>query len=128
MANEYQIIYEYTDGNTISFKTNDLSIQYIRHKLQVTPTIDGTIVVTDPAITQRIFTFSAIISGNDMDTLDGVQMASITYSGAYPKIQKIYWDGASTEENVEVAITSLTTSDQGGGWWKVNITMAEKDQ
>lgn len=129
MADEYQVIYEYSNGNTISFKTNNLKVSYHREFMRVVTRKDGTRVVIDPNDTQyRTFAFSAIISGNDMDTLDGVQMGSITYSGDYPRIQKIYWDGDSTETNVEVALTSLVATDLGKGWWNVDITMEEKDQ
>ena len=128
MADEYQIQYEYSDGNTIDFKTNDLKISYHRHNLAVDTRVDGTRVVTDPNAAYRVFTFSAIISGNTMDTLDGVQMGSITYSGAYPRIQKIYWDGDSTESNIEVALTRLEATQVSHNAWRVNITMEEKDQ
>jgi hypothetical protein len=125
MADEAQIIYEYTNGNTISFKTNNLKITYHRHFLEVAPRPDGNIYVDDPGAEQRVFTFSAIITGADMNTLDGVQMAAITYDATYPRIQKIYWDGATTETNIPIAITALSTQDMGNGFWNVNITMEE---
>lgn len=128
MADEAQVIYEYTDGNTISFKTNDLQIKFTRPKMRIDTRVDGTIVVTDPGNSQVVLIFSATISGNDMDTLHGVQTGAITYSGGYPRVQKIYWDGDSTETNLEVALTSMTVTDKGAGWWQVNITLMEKDQ
>lgn len=128
MADEYQIIYEYTNGNVINFKTNDLTIDVARPMLHTDMRVDGTIVVTDPGYTQAGFSFTAVISGNDMDTLYGVQTAAIDYTGGYPRIQKIYWDGDSTETNVEVALLSLKVLDRGAGWWRVAITMVEKDQ
>jgi hypothetical protein len=129
LADEYQIPWEYSDGNTISFKTNDLKITYHRRFMRVVTRKDGTRVVVDPNDTQyRVFSFSAVISGNTMDTLDGVMMGSITYSGAYPRITTLYWDGDSTETNIETAITSLATEDLGNGYWRVHITMEEKDQ
>jgi len=128
MVDEYQVIYEYSAAATITFKTNDLKITYLRHKMRVDVRVDGTRVVTDPGLKQRLFTFTAVISGNDMDTLDSVQTGAIVYTGLYPRIQKIYWDGDSTETNVEVALTSLDVLDRGAGWWRVAITMAEKDQ
>ena len=126
MADEYQVIYECSDGNTISFKTDDLKVNYHRDGLKVSRRPDGKMYVDDPGVEYRTFVFSALISGNDMDTLDGVQMAAITYSGAYPRIQKIYWDGDSTETNIEVVLTSLSSADLGNGWWHVEITMEEK--
>jgi len=128
MADEYQIIYEYTNGNVINFKTNDLTIEPTRPLLHVDVRVDGTIVVTDPGFAQTTFAFTATISGNDMDTLYGVQTAAIDYTGGYPRIQKIYWDGDSTETNIEVALTSLKVLDKGAGWWRVAILMVEKDQ
>lgn len=128
MADEYQIEYEYSAGNTLSFKTDDLAITYHRANMSVRTVIDGTRIVTDPGNAYRVFTFTAKISGNDMDTLDGVQMGSITYSGDYPRIKKIYWDGDSTETNIEVALTALTAKDLGSGRWQVSITLEEKDQ
>jgi hypothetical protein len=56
-----------------------------------------------------------------MDTLDSVQMASITYGADYPRIQKIYWDGDSTETNIEVALTRLEARDMGAGRWNVTV-------
>ena len=128
MVDEYQVIYEYTDGNTISFKTNDLTIDFTRPKMRVDVRVDGTIVVTDPGNSQKIFQFTARISGADMDTLNTVQSAAIVYTGDYPRIQKIYWNGATTETNIEVAMTELKALDKGAGWWAVAVTMVEKDQ
>ena len=127
MADVYQIPWEYSDGNSISFKTNDLKIAYRR--LEWTDTrVDGTRVVTSTGQAWRVFTFTSTISGNDMDTLDGVMMGSITYSGAYPRITTMYWDGDSTETNIETIMTKLEVLDQGQGWWNVAITLEEKDQ
>ena len=125
MADEAQIIYEYTNGNTVEFKTNDLSIEYKRHGLEVSPRPDDKIYVDDPGVVQRIFTFSAIIPGADADEMDTVQKAAITYDATYPRIQKIYWTGATTETNIPVAITSYVVSDQGTGQWEAQITMQE---
>jgi len=128
MADEYQVEYEYSDGNTISFKTNDLKITYTRPKMRLDIRVDGTKVVTDPGFKQNIYSFTTTISGDTMDILDGVQRGAITYSGAYPRVKKIYWDGDSTETNIEVAMTSLEVMDRGAGWWRVAITLMEKDQ
>ena len=35
MVDEYQVEYEYSAGNTISFKTNDLKIKYTRPFMHV---------------------------------------------------------------------------------------------
>ena len=127
MADVYQIPWEYSDGNTISFKTNDLKVTYRRLEW-VDTRVDGTRVVTSTGQAWRIFNFTATISGDDMDTLDGVMMASITYSGAYPRITTMYWDGNSTETNIETIMTKLEVLDKGQGWWNVAITLEEKDQ
>ena len=126
MVDEYQVEYEYSAGNTISFKTNDLKIKYTRPFMHVDVRVDGTIIVTDPGLKQNIYTFTSTISGDNMDILDGVQRAAITYTGDYPRIKKVYWDGDSTETNVEVALTSLEVLDRGAGWWRVAVTLTEK--
>jgi hypothetical protein len=124
MADEYQIQWEYTNGNTIDFKTNDLRITFTRPGLKVETAVDGTILVTDPNNSKLIFNFTAIISGNTMDTLHGVITGNISYDGTYPRIQKIYWDGDSTETNIKCAMTSLSAGDLGGNW-EVQVTLEE---
>jgi len=125
MADEAQVIYEYSNGNTVEFKTNDLRIEWKRHFMTVEPRPDGNIYVNDPAVSQRIFTFSATISGADMNELNTVQTAAITYDGTYPRITKIYFSGAVTITNIEIAVTSLTGTDLGNGFWEVQCTMKE---
>jgi len=128
MADEYQVVYEYSAGNTVSFKTDDLAITYHRHGMKISRRPDGKMYVDDPGVEYRVFKFSGWLTGATQDTLDSVQMAAITYSGAYPRIQKIYWNGATTETNIEVAIPDggLTVHDMGNGWWLVECTMEEK--
>lgn len=130
MADEYQVIWEYTNGNTISFKTDDLQIIYRKPGFKTVVRVDGVKVVSDPGNRQYVFTFTADLSGDDMDTLDSVERGAITYTGAYPRIQKIYWDGDSTETNIEVAIPDggLRVLDIGESGWTVAITMEEKTQ
>ena len=128
MADEYQVTYEYSAGNSVTFKTNDLRIAYTRPKMVVDTRVDGVKVVTDPGYKQRIFSFTSKIAGATMNTLNTVQTAAITYTGAYPRITVIYFAGATTITNVEVALTSLVATDVGAGWWDVNITLTEKDQ
>ena len=126
MTDEAQVVYEYTAGNTLSFKTDNLKITYNRLYMKVTPRPDGKIYVDDPTIIQRTFTFTSIITGTVLNTLNTVQTAVITYSGLYPRITKIYLIGATTLTNIEVAITSLAATDLGSGMWQVEITMTEK--
>ena len=129
MADE-QVIYEYTDGNTIDFPTNDLQWTYRRWGMKISRRPNGKMHVDDPGIEYRVFTFSSVITGAVMKTLDTVQMAAITYSGAYPRITKIRFDGGGSNEitNIEVAIPDggLTVSDLGNGQWGVQCTMEEK--
>jgi len=127
MVDTYQIVYEYSAGNSISFKSNDMSVDY--HRLEWTDTrVDGTRVVTTTGIAWRTFSGSAYISGNTMDTLDGIQTGAIVFTGDYPRLTVIYWDGDSTETNVEVRMTSLRVLDKGQGWWLVAVGFEEKDQ
>ena len=125
MANEYQITYEYSNGNSVAFKTNDLTITYNRDGLVVSKRPDGNIYVDDPGIESRTFTFSAIISGADMNELNTVQMAAITYDATYPRITKIYFAGAVTITNIEVVCTAFSGSDLGNGWWNAQMTLTE---
>jgi hypothetical protein len=128
MADEAQVIYEYTNGNTVEFKTDDLSITYHRHGMKISKRPDGKMYVDDPGIEYRKFTFSAVIPGADANEMNTVQMAAITYSGGYPRIQKIYLTGATTLTNIEVAIPDggYTANDLGNGWWQVHCIMEEK--
>ena len=128
MADEYQVTWEYSAGNSITFKSNDLRVQEIRSHLRIDTRVDGTRVVTDPGYAYKTFTFSSIISAATMNTLDSVLSGAITYSGAYPRITTLYWNGTTTETNIETAITSLQATDLGSGWWHVAVTMEEKDQ
>jgi hypothetical protein len=128
MADEYQVTYEYSAGNSITFKTNDLRVKEVRSHIKIDTRVDGTRVVTDPGYVYKSFSFTAIISGATMDTLDSVQSAAIDYTGAYPRITVLYWTGATTETNLEVAITDLIATDLGAGWWHVAITMEGKNQ
>ena len=128
MADEYQVEYEYTSGNTIQFKTDDMRVRPVRSGLHIDTRVDGTRVVTDPGHTYRVITCTAYLDGDDMDTLDSVQSAAIVYSGGFPRLKKIYWDGDSTETNVEVALVDVNELDRGAGWWLVSLRFEGKDQ
>ena len=128
MADEYQIEYEYTDGNKISVKADTVIIDVIRPHLRVTTRVDGTRVVTDSGFSYQVITCTALIDGDDADTLFDVQSGVIDYTGAYPRLQKIYWDGDSTETNVEVAVVKTNLSDQGDGWWLLSLRFEGKSQ
>ena len=124
MADEAQIIYEYINGSSISIKTNDLKIDPQRLFVSITARPAGNIYVDDPGIVQRIFTGTGIITGANANTLHDVQIASITFDGSYPRIQKIYWTGATTETNIPVS-GHFVFSDQGSGQWGVSFTLTE---
>ena len=124
MADEAQIIYEYTNGNTVSIKTGDLKIDPRRLFVQITARPDGNIYVDDPGVVQRFFTGTGVISGADANELHDVQIASITFDGTYPRIQKIYWSGALTETNIPVS-GHFVFMDQGAGFWNVAFTLTE---
>jgi len=128
MVDEYQVTYEYSAGNSITFKTYNLKITYTRPGLHVDTRVDGVKVVTDPGFVQRIFTCTALIPGATVNTLNTVQTGAIDYTGAYPRITVIYFTGATTITNVEVALTSLEVVDQGPSGWTVALTLTEKNQ
>jgi hypothetical protein len=125
MADEAQIIYEYTNGNDVSIKTNDLKITYKRHHVQRTIRPDGKIYVDDPGIEQRIFTGTGVISGTDQNEMNTVQMAAITFDGSYPRIKKIYFTGAVTLSNIVIELTAFEANDLGSGFWDVAFEMQE---
>ena len=126
MADEAQVIYEYTNGNTISFKTSNLKITYYRIGMTVTTRPDGKRYVDDPGKPYRDFSCTSIITGATLNTLNTVQTAAITYDATYPRLTTIYFAGATTITNVEVALTELKATDQGSGMWSVDVTFTER--
>jgi len=127
MADEAQIIYEYSAVGTVEIKTNDLKITYNRLYMTETARPDGKIYIDDPAIIQRVFTGTGIISGADMNELNTVQTAAITYDATYPRITKIYFSGAVTITNVEVSLANGWSGfDMGNGFWNVSFTFRER--
>jgi len=127
MADEAQVIYEYSVGASISFKTNNLSITYKRLFMTVTSRSDGKIYVDDPAKPQRIFSCTSIITGSVMNTLNTVQTASITYDATYPRLTTINLaTGTSALTNIEVVLTDLKATDLGNGQWSVDVSFAER--
>ena len=129
MADTAQVIYEYSDGNSVSFWTDNLTIEWKRPGLSIDVRVDGTIVVTDTGASQRIFSCSGTnLSGDDVNTMDTHLTGAITYSGAYPRLTTINLDGDTTLTNVEVACTMFKVTDQGNGKWSYQIQLTEKDQ
>ncbi len=127
---EYQVEWEYSDGNTIILKTENLKIRYRKPGFRIDTRVDGIHVVTDPGIRQYIFTFTTFLTAANMNIMDGVERGAITYTGAYPRIKKIHWDGATNETNIEVAIPDggLEVLDDAPGGWICSIRMEEKTQ
>jgi len=128
MVDVYQVTFEYSAGNSVTFKTDNLTITYDRPFLSMTPRSDGAMIVTDAGVGVRSFAFSATITGAEANTLDGVLMAAIDYTGAYPRITVINWSGAATETNVEVFVTrnGCSLRDMGSGEWLCTMKMMEK--
>ena len=124
MADEAQIIYEYSVGNDVEIKTNDLKIDIQRLFVRETARPDGNIFNDDPAIPQRIFTGTGIILGADANELHDVQIASITFDGSFPRIKKIFWTGAIFEANIPV-VGQFMFNDLGFGYWDVTYTLRE---
>ena len=88
---------------------------------------DGKIYIDDPAIIQRVFTGTGIISGADMNELNSVQTAAITYDATYPRITKIFFSGTVTITNVEVSLANGWNGfDMGNGFWNVSFTFRER--
>ena len=125
MADEYQIDWEYTNGNSIPFKTNDLKISWERMFMDVHVRPDGNIYVVDPGKVKRTFTFSSVLTGSTLNTLNTVMTAAITYDATYPRIKTIYFAGATTLTNIECAMTSLVATDLGSGMWNVEAVLEE---
>ena len=124
MADEAQIIYEYTNGSDVSIKSDDLKIEPKRLFISTSARPDGKIYVHDPNVVQRIFTGTGIIAGADAKELHDVMVAAITYDGTYPRIQKIYWTGALTSTNIPVT-GEIVFGDEGSGFWNVTFTFKE---
>lgn len=127
MADTAQVVYEYTAGNSISFFTENLSIEYRRTHMHVDVRVDGSIYVSDADIVQRIFRCTAQnVAGATINTLNTQYTGGIDYSGAYPRLTAIYLTGATTLANIEVALSKLKVTDMGQGYWAVDLEFTEK--
>jgi len=94
--------------------------------MTVTTRPDGKRYVDDPGKPYRDFSCTSIITGATLNTLNTVQTAAITYDATYPRLTTIYFAGATTITNVEVALTELKATDQGSGMWSVDVTFTER--
>jgi len=128
MVDTYHVTYEYSAGNSINFLSNDLIINIRKPFTREIIQPDGGIYVHDPNVRQRVFTGSGVLSGANSNTIHDIENASIDYSGAYPRITVINWDGSTTETNIEVYIpdNGIHFRDLGRGWWRVSFEMREK--
>jgi hypothetical protein len=125
VADEAQCIYEYTNGNTISFK-GTLSIVVTRPFETTTVRPDGNIYVDSPGKAQLIITCSnALINGTDFNTLLTVQRAAITFDATYPRLTTINLKSGVTITNTEVVMTACKGDDMGNGYWNCNLTFEE---
>jgi len=128
MADEAQVIYEYVNGSTISFK-GSLKITYHRIGLTITTRPDGKIYVDDPGKKQRTFSCTSIITGAVYNTLNTVQTAAITYDATYPRLTTINLATGVTLTNILVVLDNgWTADDQGSGQWSVNLKFVERVQ
>lgn len=126
MVDTAQVVYEYTAGNTLSFPTNDLMITPRRPFLSIDIRPDGTMLVTDPSVVQRVFECTATLTGSNVKILHDLQAGVIDYTGAYPRLTLITFATGQTITNVEVAITGCTFTDMGAGMWRVRMQFTEK--
>lgn len=124
MANEAQIIFEYSAGNDVEIKSEDLKIKPERLFVQITARPDGNIYTDDPNITQDVFTGTGVIEGASANELYDVMHAAIVYDGTYPRIKKIHWSGALTETNIPVSGVFIF-SDFGSERWGVQFILTE---
>jgi len=127
MADEAQVIYEYTVGNTISFK-GSLKIKYDRIGMTITTRPDGKVYVDDPGKPQRTFFCTSIITGAVLATLNTVQMAAITYDASYPNLTTINLaTGTTALTDIEVVLDNgWTAADLGSGMWSVDLVFVER--
>lgn len=126
MVVTYHVTYEYTAGNSVSILSNDLRIVVRKPLTREIIQPDGGIYIHDPNIRQRVFTGSGILEGTTSKTIHDIENASIDYSGAYPRITVINWNGTTTHTNIEVWIPTIQFDDLGRGYWRVFFEMREK--
>jgi len=127
MADTPQVVFEYSAGNSLSFFTENFSIEWNRVHAYVDVRVDGSIYVSDADIVQRTFRCTAKnVTGSTVNTLNTVYMAGIDYSGAYPRLTTIYLAAATTLTNVEVFLKKPKATDMGQGYWMVELEFVEK--
>jgi len=127
MADTPQVVFEYSAGNSLSFFTENFSIEWDRPHMYIDVRVDGSIYVSDADIVQRTFRCTAKnVTGSTVNTLNTVYMAGIDYSGAYPRLTTIYFAAATTITNVEVALKKPKVIDMMNGYWMVELEFVEK--
>lgn len=119
---------EYTSGNTVSFPTDNLEIQYQRHRMTFDISADGDIMVNDQNISQRTFTCTCLLDASDAKDLNDHYVSDISYGASYPQITTLYWEGGTTETDILCAIANLKMSSRPDGQWTVSITLKERTE
>lgn len=122
------IQYEHSAGVTLDIPAENLKLSFRRPFLSIYTRPDGTKIVSDPNVYQRVFSCTALLSGANVNTLNGWLVGSITYSGDYPRLKTVYLAAATTLTNIEVAITRCEATDLGNGLWSVAFEFTEKTQ
>ena len=126
MADEPQIVYTHSLGNSINLFTNNgrFSIAFPNKTIERQPNKVG--ITVDPNQEYRIVECTAVMSSTDMNTLVGYLMPSSapTYDSTYPNItMKI--DG-STTWTILCAVTGLNAAPLIDGKWSVSIQFTER--
>ena len=128
MADTAQIIYEYASASTVSLFTDTFKFRVDRPGLSVDTRVDGTRVVTDTSAKVVFVQATGVMSGDDVNTLYGVQTGTIVYTGKFPRLTTINLDGDTTITNLEVACTLFEADDIGFGKWAARMNFESKDQ
>lgn len=120
------IEFEYSAGNTVSLPTDNLEIDYQRHRMKFDISADGDIMVNDQNIPQRTFSCSCLLDASKAKELNDHYVSDISYGDTYPKITTLYWEGETTETDILCAIASMKIVSRVDGQWNVSITLKER--
>lgn len=122
-----QITFTDHDGNSMSLSCKTVSIQYVFDGLSVDRQTGLVGKTTDPIQEYRVVTCTALLSGDNLSTLNGYLMDTAkTYDGTDPKIV-VYLDG-DTSLTILVAVMSVTATmapSAGNQWW-VDMVFKER--
>ena len=120
------ILYTHADASTLSFFATNVSIRWAFPNKTISRQPNKVGITTDRNDEYRVVTCTAILSGDDLNTLNTAMMpaAAPTYDATDPKIL-IYLDG-DTSLTILCAITELEASHQTSGQWAVSVTFTER--